>query len=219
MSSDKVFKFVNEYLTVIAPAITNNQGFIDKFIGDAIMAIFASPEEATQASINMMERLEKYNQLRIQKGEEPINIGIGINTGQASMGTIGFANRLETTVIGGTVNVAARIEQLSKRYQVPVIISESTAADLDKSVFSLRYLDYVRVRGVKERVHIYELLNHLPTKEREAKAKMCSDYELAVQHYHDGDYDTAKRLLDKCQQIFPDDIAISRYIKRIKEDT
>lgn len=213
MSSDKVFKFVNDYLSIIVPKIVKHNGFIDKYIGDAIMAIFSSPDDAIKASIDMMRALSSYNKHRINEGKEKINIGIGINTGQTSMGTIGFANHIETTVIGSTVNVAARLESLSKQYKLPIIISNTTASLLNKNDFSLRYLDYVKVRGIKESVDIYELLNHLPSKEQQTKENMSDKYQLAVEEYHQGEYEEARRLFEHCQKLLPDDIAIQQYLK------
>ncbi|MGD1943886.1 MAG: response regulator [Leptolyngbyaceae cyanobacterium] len=111
------FKFLNAFLSRMEPAIAEHNGFIDKYIGDAIMALFSrSADDALQASIAMLQRLHQYNQERLGYHKSPIEIGIGINTGAVMLGTVGGRNRMDSTVISDTVNVAARIERMTRIY-------------------------------------------------------------------------------------------------------
>lgn len=117
MSPMENFNFINSYLKRINPIIRKHNGFIDKFIGDAVMAIFPeSPEDAISAAIEIQLEVRKYNSHRHNNGYRPIQIGIGINTGSLMMGTVGDSNRMDTTVIGDTVNLASRLESLTKQY-------------------------------------------------------------------------------------------------------
>jgi class 3 adenylate cyclase len=108
-------------------AIIENKGFIDKYIGDAIMALFSGhPDNAVNASIAMLHQLQVYNQERVNSGESPIKIGIGINTGNLMLGTVGGQNRMDTTVISDAVNLASRVEGLTKTYGVALLITQQT---------------------------------------------------------------------------------------------
>ena len=117
----EVFQFMNEYLEQMIPVIEEYRGIIDKFIGDAIMALFGfSADNALQAANEMLIRLRDYS----QNGN--LQIGIGLNTGIVMLGTVGSNTRMETTVLGDAVNIASRIEGLTKLYQTPLLISEDT---------------------------------------------------------------------------------------------
>lgn len=119
MTPSENFQFINNYLGMIAPVIKEHNGFIDKFIGDAIMAIFpARAENAVEASLAMMKALKQFNELRQKENKDPIDIGIGIHTGHLMLGIIGHENRMEGTVIGDSVNLASRIEGLTNNSNV-----------------------------------------------------------------------------------------------------
>lgn len=157
MSPEENFKFINSYLKRMSPVIERNNGFIDKFIGDAIMAIFHLPEEGLRAAIEMHVELNEFNRNRLSIGYRPLQIGIGLNTGMLMMGTIGHEDRLSTTVIGDTVNLAARLESLTKEYKTPMLVSEFTVTKLNQTTgFELREIDSVVVKGKSNAVKIYE---------------------------------------------------------------
>lgn len=137
----------------MSPVIEKNNGFIDKFIGDAIMAIFHLPEEGLKASVEMIEELQKLNEGRSNAGYRALRIGIGLNTGMLMMGTIGHEDRLSTTVIGDTVNLSARLESLTKEYFTPILVSEFTVSKLtEDNKEYLREIDTVVVKGKRIRL-------------------------------------------------------------------
>lgn len=143
MTPQETFNFINSFLNVIAPAVRGYNGFIDKYIGDAIMALFPhSPSDAINASVKMIQRLQDYNKERIEKGVQPIEIGIGIHTGLLMLGIIGEEERMSSTVISDSVNLASRIEGLTKMYGAQIIISESSLEKLSDKLLFKRNKDY-----------------------------------------------------------------------------
>jgi class 3 adenylate cyclase len=140
----------------MGPVIRDHHGFIDKYIGDAIMALFANADDALQAGLAMLAALEGFNAERRATGVPPIEIGIGINTGSLMLGTIGEKHRMDGTVISDAVNLAARIEGLTKDYAAPMLISEFTYRELSNPEASaIRPVDVVVVKGKTRPVAIY----------------------------------------------------------------
>ncbi len=151
------FRFINAYLSQMGPIIREHGGFIDKYMGDAIMALFeGGPDDAVRAAIAMLRQLEVYNQGRVRAGYQPIEIGIGINSGDLMLGTVGEHRRMEGTVISDTVNLASRLESLTKEYGVPLIISENTMKGLE-TPYPTRFIDRLVVKGKSEPVSIFEV--------------------------------------------------------------
>lgn len=161
MAPIEIFTFLNDYLACMAKAIAQGGGFIDKYIGDAIMALFddTATDGALKAATLMLQALDKFNYERSQKGLPKIAIGIGIHRGEVVMGTVGFTSRIESTVIGDAVNVASRIEGLTKHYNCEVLLTESVVSSLSHpEACSLRLVDKaVKVKGKDEAIAIYEL--------------------------------------------------------------
>ncbi len=132
MTPEENFKFINSYLSRMEPEIMKNRGFIDKYIGDSIMALFSGgADDAIRAAIAMLHKLVEYNQHRQSIGYDPVQIGIGINTGSLMLGTVGGQNRMDGTVISDAVNLASRIESLTKEYGVSLLISHQTFANIE----------------------------------------------------------------------------------------
>ena len=131
MTPAENFEFINSYLSQMEPVISRHHGIIDKYIGDTIMALFEKgADEAVSGAIAMLERLGYYNAGRDRAGYEPINVGIGLNTGVVMIGTVGGINRMDSTVIGDAVNLTSRMEEATKTYHAPLIISQNTLYDL-----------------------------------------------------------------------------------------
>ncbi|MBY0554994.1 CHASE2 domain-containing protein [bacterium] len=156
---------LNKYFTPMSAIITRHQGTIDKYIGDAIMAMFGAPInyqdhafKACHAALDCIKALEKINEEFAAKSWPRIDIGIGINTGYMNAGNIGSETIQNYTVIGDSVNLGSRLESLTKEYGVKIIISEFTY-DIVKESFNCRELDKVNVKGKKEPVTIYELIS------------------------------------------------------------
>lgn len=162
MTPLETFALLNDYLACMGQVINDAGGFIDKYIGDAIMALFE--DEATgsalRAALAMQQALEVFNAERRRRCQPMVNIGIGIHRGEVVMGTVGFTSRIESTVIGDPVNVAARVEGLTRKYNRTVLVTESVIAALKyPEDFELRLVDdAVKVKGKDELVAIYELI-------------------------------------------------------------
>ncbi|MGC1394478.1 MAG: adenylate/guanylate cyclase domain-containing protein, partial [Coleofasciculaceae cyanobacterium] len=216
MTSQDNFNFINSYLSRMEPAITANQGFIDKYIGDAIMALFrGEADNAVKAGIDMLHRLTKYNQHRLTSGYVPIKIGIGINTGSLMLGTVGAKNRMDSTVISDAVNLASRIENLTKQYGVSMLISHQTFQSLpDSNQYAIRFIDRVKVKGKSKTVSIFEVFDADPPETYQGKVATRTLFEEAVLLYHWHKLRDAERLFAECLQGNPTDKAAQIYQQR-----
>ncbi len=221
MSPQENFNFLNSYLVQMEPVITQHGGFIDKYIGDGIMALFPdSPDAAMQCALAMLHKLDDYNAGRKRAGYRPIKIGIGINTGVVILGTIGGAARMDVTVIGDAVNLAARLERLTKDYRVSILISEYTLYSLEQPApWSIRFLDRTQVRGKQGTQTVYEVFNGDPASLRETKRAGLKDFEAALAHFHTGDSLTARARLLAYLESVPDDEAAQAYLQRCDTPT
>jgi adenylate cyclase len=207
MSSEQLSFFMNEYLTTMSNCIIDHGGTVDKFIGDAIMAIWGAPLDdrdhavhALQTALDMMVQLEETRQEYARRGLPVIDIGIGINTGIMSVGNFGSHERFDYTVMGDNVNLASRLEGANKDYGTHVIISEYTREELGDHFFC-RFIDRVRVKGKNKAVDIYEpLVEGTPDS---ALIKEVETYEMAVADYRDQKFDRAKAVLTALYQNNP----------------
>ena len=164
MSAEEVSVILNEYFTEIEPIISKYNGTINKFIGDAVMAVFGDPipdlnhpENAVKCAYAMLKKVEMLQDKWIMEGKPKIEIGVGINTGDAFVGNIGSEKRLEYTVIGDTVNLASRIESYNKVYKTNFLISSSTYAHVS-SLADVIKISEVQIRGKAKKMDIYEVL-------------------------------------------------------------
>jgi adenylate cyclase len=162
---EEVVQFLNEFMDEMIDVIFIHQGTLDKFLGDGIMAIFGAPvelensaENALNAAIEMLERLKKFNSTEGNIFNKEISIGIGIHTGEVVLGGIGTDKRMDFTAIGDTVNTASRLQDITKNYNTPVILSESTKEKI-RSTIPLGELDRVKLRGKKQEIQIFHILN------------------------------------------------------------
>lgn len=158
MSADENLIFLNSLLESILPAIETHDGFIDKYIGDAVMALFPDkPDNALLAAIDLCERIAAFNRSREGEGYSSIGVGVGINSGELILGTLGSTSRIDTTVIGSTINMASRLESLTKEYGVPIILPEDVFLAMDDSTrdkVRTKDLDLVKIRGIGNEVKL-----------------------------------------------------------------
>ena len=160
LSPAATFAFLNDYLGRVSPLIRQQRGFIDKYLGDGLMALFpGTAEDAVRAALAMHRETARYNVALAERGLPPLRIGVGIHTGSLMLGVLGEAERLQGTVIADAVNLAGRLEELTRTYQAATIISEQTLQRLpDPAAYRTRLLDRVRVKGKYEEIAIYEVL-------------------------------------------------------------
>jgi len=216
MSPRETFDFLIDYLEQMGPVIRNHNGFIDKYIGDSIMALFPhNATDAINASIDMRKKLAVYNEKRVGARLDPISIGIGINTGSLILGTIGDAERLEGTVIADAVNLASRLESLTKIYGAGMIISEHTLKKLDDpSRYHFRMLDRVQVVGKTESVTVYEIFDGESDAIMQLKLNTRNEFEQGIQHFTDGDFREAAAIFRNVLEQDPRDKTAIMHLKR-----
>jgi predicted ATPase/class 3 adenylate cyclase/tRNA A-37 threonylcarbamoyl transferase component Bud32 len=216
MSPQDNFDFINAYLGQMEPIIHEYHGIIDKYIGDAIMALFPNQvDDAVKGAIAMLKALVKYNHILQHAEFEKIRIGIGLHTGNLMLGTIGGQNRMDGTVISDAVNLASRIEGMTKRYGAALLISENTYAHLNEvSKYAIRTIDRVKVKGKSEPVTVYEVFDaDLPVR-RELKMKTRDDFEKGLVHYRQKAFIEAIRCFQEVLSRHPDDKAAQIYLGR-----
>ena len=218
MTPRENFKFINAYLKQMEPILFQSHGFIDKYIGDAIMALFpARADDALCAALGMLRRLRAINAARRRSGLTEIQIGIGLNTGLTMAGAVGGPHRMETTVISDAVNLASRIESLTKTYAVPLLIGEHVLYSLEKpSAHDIRFIDRVRVKGKEQPQSVYEVFDADSRALRMAKRQTKSIFEEALAHYHVRDVVKARKLLRHCLAACPEDRIAQVYAERCR---
>ncbi len=218
MSPEENFRFVNKYLSKMGPIVRDNHGYIDKYIGDSIMALFdRSPEDAVHTSVKMLDALRVYNKERIQEGNNPILIGIGVNTGKMMLGTLGESDRMEGSVISDAVNLAARLEGLTKLYKTPLLLSEETLLKIGDSIFDTRLIDKVAVKGKENPVMVYEVLNGEYTDLRDAKISTLPKFKKGFELYQNQQFKNALEFFKTCFEKVPEDGVAELYIERCEK--
>ncbi len=218
MTPEQNFRFINSYFSFMGPIIRQNEGFIDKYIGDAIMALFEDADTALNTSILMIKNLFDYNRGRKQAGYAPVSIGVGLNSGPMMMGTIGEDDRMDTTVIGDAVNLASRIESLTKTYGVLLLITEQTFKNLKHpQKYSIREIDTVKVRGKDEPVTIYEVLDVLAPELKEQKLKIADSFAKALDFIRKSNGTEAIPILERCSELCPDDKVVKVHLDHCRE--
>ena len=214
MTPAENFNFLNGFFKRAAPLIREHNGVIDKYIGDAIMALFpTAPTDALAAAVRMRGLLEEYNEKRARDGFSPINIGIGIHTGEMMLGTVGEERRMETTVISDAVNLASRLEGLTKLYRAGILASGATVA-ASGAKFQTRLLGLVQVKGKLGAVAVHEVLDGEPARVREGKLATQGDFQAGLERYQAGRFKEASELFRRALAIFADDAAAALYLER-----
>jgi class 3 adenylate cyclase/HAMP domain-containing protein len=219
LSAEELVKSLNTYFNIMVAIIIEHKGIIDKFIGDAIMAIYGAPAmhdddplQAVLTGLDMLESLKGFNMEQTQAGKPSFKIGIGLNTGEVVVGNIGSTQKLEYTCIGDAVNLASRLEGLTKLYGVPIIVSEFTYNRIKYSIMA-RELDSVRVKGKEKPVKIYEPYRDVDGYQKEG----YGIFNEAINLYRKMNFSEAMELFTKSYSILKKDIPSSIYIDRCKE--
>ncbi|MCR9141945.1 MAG: AAA family ATPase [bacterium] len=215
LSPEQTFQFINGYLAHVGPCVRQHNGFIDKYIGDAVMALFPTAADGVAAAIAMHLAMVEFNRERAHAGRSPVGMGVGINTGQLMLGTIGEANRMEGTVISDAVNLASRIESLTKMYGASLIVSGQTFGQLaDPAAYAHRLLDRVRVKGKQEPVEIIEILDAENPEQRKFKLDHKERFEQATAAYRAKNFARAANEFKTITDENPTDLAAKLYRAR-----
>ncbi|MDZ4724704.1 MAG: adenylate/guanylate cyclase domain-containing protein [Leptospira sp.] len=207
LSPKENFDFLNAYLQRVGPIIRHNNGFIDKFIGDAIMALFPNhPDDAIRAAVQMQSEIRLYNEYRIKSNYQPIKVGVGVHTGNLILGIIGEHERMEGTVISDAVNLASRIEGVTKMFGAEIVISADTFIEATEDLgYEYRLLDRVSIKGKTESVYVVEVLNGYDEEKRDALISKKEDYTFALEAYRRQDYEEAEELFKGILNHIPQD--------------
>lgn len=213
------FNFINKLLSHLEPAIIEYQGFIDKYVGDAIMALYdGTPDNAIRSSLKMLTSLRTLNQSLVIKNKEPINIGIGINCGLLAIGTVGFHDRMDFTAISDAVNTAARVEKLNRTYNTHLLITHQILLKMkEPEKFNYRHLGKIKLRGQEKFTLIYEMFDVEDEDSKLLKIQTKKEFENAVRLYEENDLVNSAAIFEKIIQINPKDTVTKTFIKKIKE--
>jgi PAS domain S-box-containing protein len=216
MTPEENFKFINSYLSRMEPLIVENQGFIDKYIGDAIMALFSEgADDAVKAGIAMLHTLAEYNRARASLGYVPVQIGVGINTGSLILGIVGGKSRMDGTVISDAVNLASRIESLTKNYGVSLLITQQTFDRLtNPGDYAIRVIDKVQVKGKSEWVTVYEVFDADWPEVKAGKLATLQLFSEALSLYNMNSFREAAGLFADCLRQNPGDKVARIYWER-----
>jgi class 3 adenylate cyclase len=190
MTPAETFGFINGLLSRTGPIVREHSGIIDKYIGDAIMALFPrSADDALAAGIEVQREVGRHNVVRAEAGRVPVAVGIGLHTGTLMLGTIGEHERMDGTVIADAVNLASRIESLTKAYGAAMLISDVTRSALtDPSRYAMRFLGRVAVKGKSEGVGLYEVLDACDPATRAHKLEHAASFDQGVAAFIAGNF-------------------------------
>lgn len=221
LGAAEVVSLLNQYFETMVEAVFNHEGTLDKFIGDALMAVFGAPLpltenhawRAVQSALDMRHRLEEFNQRRIIQAQPQIHIGIGISSGEVVSGNIGSQKRMDYTVIGDGVNLSSRLETVTKEYGCDIILSEFTYQLCSDRIW-VRQLDKIRVKGKHQAVNIYELISD----RTQPLDDLTQDF---LFHYHSGrsayisrNFTRAIACFESAKKIRPTDQAVNVHLER-----
>ncbi len=208
-----IFGFINALLSRTGPVVREHGGIVDKYVGDAIMALFpGGAADGVRAAIALQGAVDALNDERRARGERAIAVGVGVHCGWLMLGTIGEAERMDGTVIADAVNVASRIEGLTKHYGVRVMTTEAVRAGLSEAeAIAMRYLGRVAVKGTSSGVGVYDVVAAETTERQAAKVRTRTDFDAAVDAFGAGDFAAAARSFERVLTIDPLDGA-ARYL-------
>ena len=216
MSPRENFNFINAYLQWVSPVIKEHHGFIDKYLGDGVMALFpGTADDAVQAAIAMHAAIDNFNNQREQHGLPPIAIGVGLHIGDLMLGIIGSEDRLQGTVVADVVNSAARLEGLTRIYGSSISVSESILSSLkEPDSYNRRFVDKVRLKGKDIPVIVYEIFDGDPPEVVRLKVETKANFEEGLRLYYDRKFAEASVQFNQVLGKYPEDKAARIYLTR-----
>jgi len=219
LETNDLREFINIYLTAMSEDIRGNKGTLDKYIGDCVMAFWGAPvalpdhaARAVSSALQMQKTVQRLNLDFAARGWPVLKIGIGINSGEVSVGDMGSKIRRAYTVMGDPVNLASRLEGITKQYGVGVVVSESTK--LAAPEFAYRELDRVRVKGKNEAVVIYQPVALQAALDAETRAALAR-WELALTLYRSREWEQANSIIEELHHLYPDQLLYAMYLENI----
>jgi two-component system sensor histidine kinase ChiS len=217
MNPQQNFDFVNEYLAQVSSKVRENHGFIVKYLGDGMMAVFPNgADDAVAAGIAKLKQVQQYNRVRLERGEQPIDIGVGVHFGDMMVGIVGEAERMQGDAFSDNVNLACRLESLTKFYGASLVISEQALKHLNyPDKYHIRFLDRVIVKGRKEPVSIFEVLDGQAESAVQLKLQTQSDLARGLEYYRAGELVTAQECFAKVLDVNPEDKTVALYLERV----
>jgi adenylate cyclase len=220
LDPESLVKLLHDFLNPMSNTIINQGGTIDKYMGDAIMALFGAPLEQTdhaskacRAALEMRTTLEALNQQWEEEGRPPLRIGVGVNSGPVAVGNMGSDRLFDYTAIGDNVNLASRLEGLNKYYGTNILISQATADSLENG-FILRDVDRVQVKGKAQAAGIFELVSEGPASPE--VAQFLAAYHQGLADYRQQRWDESLAGFEEALQLRPADAATKRYLALAK---
>ena len=219
MTPEENFHFVSSFNARLGPVIRSNNGFINQYLGDSIMAIFPeNPEDALRAAVGMQKAVHELNKERKELGLPSIRAGIGMHTGSLIMGITGDEFRMDAATISDTVNTAARIESLTKYYKSPLLLSDHTLQYLNgQNGFHFRHLGSVRLKGKNNLLSIIECINGFEELQFERKLQTISLFSTAMNSYHDQQFENALQHFQTILTNDPDDLTANYFLTNTKK--
>ncbi|HOX12998.1 MAG TPA: adenylate/guanylate cyclase domain-containing protein [Spirochaetia bacterium] len=219
LSPEETFRFINSYLERVVPSIRSHGGFVDKYLGDGVMALFPQDADAAvRCAVDMQRRISSFNQEQAGKWLEPVSAGVGIHSGLLMLGTIGENERMDGTVISDAVNLASRLEGLTKEYEIGIAVSEEIVEALtDRSAWKTRYLGKIGVKGKREHVSVFEVYDGDPEDLIVRKDSIRGTFEEAIAAFYRQDFPSAMAGFRSVLEILPRDEASHYYIRMIRK--
>ncbi|MGD1712665.1 response regulator [Dapis sp. BLCC M172] len=217
MTPQENFNFVNSYLGRVSPKVRDNYGFIVKYLGDGMMAVFPNgADDAVKAGIAKIKEVGEYNFIRKSQGYKAIKVGIGIHFGQMMVGMVGEKARMQGDAFSDNVNLTSRLEGLTKFYGVSIIISEAVFTNLaDPDQYQIRFLDRVLVKGRNHPIKIYEVMDGETEYLLKLKKQVQSDFEQGVLYYQKQEFNIAKEYFQKVLTVNSQDKTTEIYLERV----
>ncbi len=220
IGAQQTVSMLNEYFTLMVDIVFRYSGILDKYIGDAILAVFGIPfssgedaDNSIRAAIDMMKALNEYNNRRLEEKQDPIKIGIGINTAEILAGNIGSLKRMDYTVIGDGVNLASRLESANKYYGTRILVSEFTFHKL-KNNYLTREIDRIKVKGKIKPVAIYEILDFHDTKSFPHLSEVVEIYRQGLESYRKRKWQDSINKFKEALSLNEDDCPSRIYLER-----
>lgn len=219
MTPEENFRFVSSFNARLGPIIRSNNGFINQYLGDSIMAIFPhKADDAIKAAIKMQKAVHELNAERVKEDLPAIQAGIGMHTGPLIMGITGDEDRMDAATISDTVNTASRIESLTKYYKSPLLMSEETYEQLrDTKHLHLRKLGKVLLKGKNKYLTIIECLNGAEEELLEIRVQTLPVFQTAMKHYQSREFEKALQLLQSVKETDPTDLTILHFIENAQK--